>query len=428
MPKLYKAFFLFSLLLVAFEGKVQAQSGGGIGGWFNTHDFVENNTAPQYVTTGIEFLGSDSNAIWVDSVGSIRQFETYGAGHVFDLLQENWAAVPSDPNNPIQPISMGCIFYWDSLRFNYFYYRDSTDTQTVDTLIITTYINTYKNEKQINTNFFAVTDSMYCKMAFPNTYNYYLQSGGKYYKKDTILLTTANVGTINAKRNLTIPVQAYVGDGIRSLNLASRTFNELLGYSVVFKSGTIYSWGDTVFSFEKNKTIKGNLFGVYSSSINKKGARNLFTSYYTENSIWLSKNNRYGGYEKGFFGFVPGMLYPQVKYFDCEVFVYANCVISVPEINKAVNTQIIALNPNPVAKNDVLTLTLHSKEVANYAVSIKNMLGQTVYTTNIFCNGDSETNLELLLPSSLLLGVYYVLLTETTTQTTVDVKKILLTQ
>ena len=56
------------------------------------------------------------------------------------------------------------------------------------------------------------------------------------------------------------------------------------------------------------------------------------------------------------------------------------------------------------------------------------MLGQTVYTTNTFCNGDSETNLELAIPSGLLLGVYYVLLTETTTQTTVDVKKILLTQ
>lgn len=304
MRKLYKAFFLFSLFLIVIEGRGQLIANG----WFNTHDFVENNSAPQYVTRGVEFLGSDSNAIWVDSAGSIRQFETYGAGHIFDLLFENWAAVPNNPNNPVSPLPMGCKFFWDSLRFNYFYYRDSMDVQTVDTLIITTYINTYNKEKQINTDFFTVTDSGYCKMAFPNTYNYYTQSGGKYYKKDTILLRAKDITAIKQRKSISIPIQTWVGDGIRSLNLASRTFNELFGYSVVFKSGTTYSWGDTVFSFEKNKTIKGNLFGVYTSSINKKGARQLFAHNYTENSIWLSKNNRYGGYEKGFFGFVPGML------------------------------------------------------------------------------------------------------------------------
>lgn len=426
MRKLYKAFFLFSLWVVAVSG--QAQSGRGIAGWFNTHDFVENNSAPQYVTRGVEFLGSDSNAILVDSAGSIKQFGTYGAGHVFDLLFENWAAVPSDPSNPIQPISMGCIFYWDSLRFNYFYYRDSLDTQTVDTLIITTYVNTYKNEKQINTDFFAVTDSEYCKMAFPNTYNYYWQSGGKYYKKDTILLTAKDRATITQRKSISIPIQTLVGDGVRFQNFSSRNLNELIGNSMVFKSGYNYSHGDTVYNFKNAKAVKGGLFGLYTSSLNKKGARTLFARNYTENSIWLSKNNRYGGYEKGFFGFVPGMLYPQVKYFDCEVFVYANCVVAVPEINKAANTQIIALNPNPVTKNEVLTLTLHCKEAANYTVSIKNMLGQSVYTKDFFCDSGSETNLELLLPSSLLSGVYYVTVTEPSTQTTVDVKKILLTQ
>ena len=319
-------------------------------------------------------------------------------------------------------------FFLGSLRFNYFYYRDSLDNQTVDTLIITTYINTYNKEKQINTDFFAVTDSMYCRMAFLNTYNYYWQSGGKYYKKDTILLTTANVGTIKAKRNLTIPIQAHVGDGIRSTSLPSRTFNDLLGYSVVFKSGTIYLPGDTVFSFEKNKTIKGGLFGVYSSSINEKGAKNQYVIYNAENSLWLSKNNRYGGYEKGFFGFVPGKLHQQIKSFDCEVFVTAYCKISVPEVGKTKSAQIFNIYPNPATKNGTLKVVVHSKKAANYALSIKNTLGQIVYTTNTFCNGDSETNLELAIPSGLLLGVYYVLLTETTTQTAVDVKKILLTQ
>lgn len=424
MRKLYKAFFLFSLFLIVIEGRGQLIANG----WFNTHDFVENNSAPQYVTRCVEFLADDSNAIWVDGAGKIRQFETYGVGHIFDLLFENWAAVPSNPSYPVAPLPMGCKFIWDSLRFNYFYYRDSLDTQTVDTLIITTYVNTYKNEKQINTDFFTVTDSGYCKMAFPNTYNYYTQSGGKYYKKDTILLRAKDITAIKQRKSISIPIQTWVGDGIRSLNLASRTFNELFGYSVVFKSGTTYSWGDTVFSFEKNKTIKGNLFGVYTSSINKKGARQLFAHNYTENSIWLSKNNRYGGYEKGFFGFVPGMLHPQVKYFDCEVFVNAYCVVSVPEINRVTNAQITALYPNPVAKNEVLTLTLHSKEAANYTVSIKNMLGQTIYSSTTFCDNNIEANKVIILPSLVAQGVYYVVLTETVTNIIADVKKIVLTE
>lgn len=427
MRKLYKAFFLFCLLLVV-KGSGQAQSVRGIAGWFNTHDFVENNAAPLYINTGVEFLGADSNAIWLDSAGNSRQFETYGAGHVFDLLHENWAAVPSDPSNPIQPISMGCIFYWDSLRFNYLYYRDSTDTQTVDTLIITSYLNSPKGDKTINADYFAVTDSEYCKMSFPNTYNYYNQSGGKYHKKDTILLTAKDIATIKQRKRISIPVQTFVGDGVKYQNFYSRSLVELIGNSIVFKSGYNYSHGDTVYNFKNAKAVKGGLFGVYTSSINKKGARNLFTSYYTENSIWLSKNNRYGGYEKGFFGFVPGMLYPQVKYFDCEVFVSANCVVSVPEINKAADAQITSIFPNPVAKNDALTLTLHSKEAANYTVSVKDILGQTVCSANIFCDSDSNTNIELKLPSSLLLGVYYITLIETTTQSPIDVKKIILTQ
>lgn len=426
MRKLYKVFFLFSLWVVAVSG--QAQSGRGIAGWFNTHDFVENNSAPQYVTRGVEFLGSDSNAIWVDSAGSIKQFGTYGAGHVFDLLHENWAAVPSDPSNPIQPISMGCIFYWDSLRFNYFYYRDSMDAQTVDTLIVTSYFNPPKGDKNINADYFAVTDSEYCKMAFPNTYNYYLQSGGKYYKKDTILLTAKDRATITQRKSISIPIQTLVGDGVRFQNFSSRNLNELIGNSMVFKSGYHYSHGDTVYNFKNAKAVKGGLFGLYTSSLNKKGARTLFARNYTENSIWLSKKNRYGGYEKGFFGFVPGMLYPQVKYFDCEVFVYANCVVSVPEINRVTNAQITALYPNPVAKNEVLTLTLHSKEAANYTVSIKNMLGQTIYSSTTFCDNNIEANKVIILPSLVAQGVYYVVLTETVTNTIADVKKIVLTE
>lgn len=110
------------------------------------------------------------------------------------------------------------------------------------------------------------------------------------------------------------------------------------------------------------------------------------------------------------------------------MFVNAYCVVSVPEINRVTNAQITALYPNPVAKNEVLTLTLHCKEAANYTVSIKNMLGQTIYSSTTFCDNNIEANKVIILPSLVAQGVYYVVLTETVTNTIADVKKIVLTE
>lgn len=107
MRKLYKALFLFSLLFATIENDAQLIADG----WYNTREFIFNNTLPQYVTSNVEFLASDSNATWVDGAGNKRPFETYGTGHVFDLLLENWSAVPSDPRNPVSSLPMGCHFF-----------------------------------------------------------------------------------------------------------------------------------------------------------------------------------------------------------------------------------------------------------------------------------------------------------------------------
>lgn len=423
MRKLYKAFFLFSLFLIVIEGRGQSTT-ETIVGWYNNEEFIANNAVlpSDYLT---EFwLFPDSSVKKVDKTGNITPFTGYAVGQIFDVQHENWnaVAVPLQYNIPsISPTR--CSFAVDSLRLNYTYIRGIIDSTIIDTLFLYYYQNFIDTQILQTKYFFSSNNAM--AIAFPKGFNHNTKTGENFHSVDTILLTTKDTSSRYGVKNIRKRLNGTYFQGGRPI-IGVSTSKILFGYTVNFKPGYNYVSGDTV-GVSANDKNKANLFGVYTTKV--KLPTSLYTVNYSENSVLLSYENAYGGSYNNIKGYVPWVVYPTAQYLHCGVYIGGACrPISVLEINKSKKAQITTLYPSPAKKNEVLTLTLHSKETANYTVLIKNMLGQTVYTTNTFCNGDSETNLELAIPSGLLLGVYYVLLTETSTQTTVDVKKILLTQ
>lgn len=390
------------LLLIFSKPDVKSQSRLGINGWFETKGFVESNVQPANYNHNIALLFPDTGRYQIDTSGMAVEIDRYSAGHIFDVLHDNWAAVPSTPDNPIMPLNFNCDFFWDSLRFDFFYRRGFVDTQVIDTVLVYYYHNF--RDTMIASALLTVDSPYLMRMAQPITFDSTTLSGEKYGKIDTLLLDN----TFSAK-GTTHTLQRAVYEQYNPSNFWKYPhYRGLFGISIVFKPGHHTNTGDTLFDARDSSSHDANVFGVYKSRVAKLPV--LYTHYYNENSYWLIKETRHGGDYKGFEDFVPAPLVGDaIDYFNCAAFIIASpqCISSVNEYSSNSGVYIKSINPNPASANNVINVEIAASKEVTIKVIVKDVTAKTVAESDLYDVNDI-TNVTL--RASLNSGVYMVLL------------------
>ncbi|HYG14677.1 MAG TPA: T9SS type A sorting domain-containing protein [Bacteroidia bacterium] len=402
MAKFYFKLFIAGLFIIVAQ-LGNSQSGRNVNGWFDAAEFLYNNSNAN-PNTDIDFytLQFDSGYYWLDDSGAAQPFNTFAAGHIFDVKHELWSAVPYPPANPIFPVLARDPFVWDSLRFNYFYLRGNPDTSVTDTLFIYYYCNFDNSDTQIDTYIyvFGTTDSV--RMATPQPFNY-KELSGKYFRKDTILLKPTDSAGVTSRRLYKTSVnRSFNGSLQTNINHAN-----LFGFSVAFKPGSVNVSGDTLFD-KRNNSATANVFGVYYIRVPEPGPFGwnpvlFITKIFAENSLWLYKDQRYGVPLDGRFGFTPGIRLYAPLYFHGAAFVTGKSTVSTKEVN-APNFK---LWPNPASAGKTFTIEGDEQLTGSATVTITDMLGRCVYSEMVIPTGLS--NYSIISPSAE--GIYTVTIT-----------------
>lgn len=394
---------LLCLLLLLFFSTpdVKSQSRLSINGWFETKGFVESNVLPANYNHSTALLFPDTGRYLIDTAGVAVEIERHSAGHIFDVMHDNWAAVPSTPDNLIMPLNFNCDFFWDSLQFDFFYRRGFADTQVIDTVLVYYYHNF--RDTMIASALLTVDSPYLMRMAQPTTFDSNTLSGKKYGKIDTVLLDN----TFSAKGTTHTFRRAVYERYNPSEFWKYPHYRGLFGFSVVFKPGHHTNTGDTLFDARDSSLNGANVFGVYKSRVAKLPV--LYTDYYNENSYWLIKETRHGGDYKGFKDFVPAPLIgDEIDYFNCAAFIFSTaCISSVNEYHNKSGVYIKSINPNPTSANNVINVEIAASKEVSIKVIVKDVTAKTVAESDLY---DVYDITNVTLRAALNSGIYMVLL------------------
>lgn len=389
------------LMLIYSTIDVKSQTTSLIRGWFETKNFVESNVLPANYNHSIALLFPDTGRYQIDTSGVAVEIDRHSAGHVFDVLHDNWAAVPSPPDNLIMPLNFNCDFFWDSLQFDFFYRRGFADTQVIDTVLVYYYHNF--RDTMIGSALLTVDSPYLMRMAQPTTFDITALSGKKYVKIDTLLLdnTFSAKGATHTFRR-TVYEQYNPSEFWKYPH-----YRGLFGFSIVFKPGHATTNGDTLFDSRNSSSHGANVFGVYKSRVAKLPV--LYTHYYNENSYWLIKETRHGDDYKGFEDFVPAPLIGDaIDYFNCAAFIVSTaCVSSVKVYPNKSGVYIKSINPNPTSANNVINVEIAASKEVSIKVIVKDVTAKTVAESDLY---DVYDITNVTLRAALNSGIYMVLL------------------
>ncbi|HYG14678.1 MAG TPA: T9SS type A sorting domain-containing protein [Bacteroidia bacterium] len=368
------------MLLVTLPA-IGQRAGGNVNGWFDVGEFVYNNSNVNPVDENFYLLQFDNGYYWLDETGAAQPFNTFAAGHIFDVKHDLWSAVPSNPSFPVIPLLPRDPFTWDSLRFNYFYLRGNPDTSITDTLFIYYYCNFDKSDTQIVSSIYSVGMTDSTRLASPEPFDY-SELSGKYFRKDTVLLKHTDISAVKSRRFYTTVVN-------RAFNGSSQTgFNHsgLFGFSLAFKPGSVNIIGDTLFD-KSDSLTQANVFGVFYTPIFEPQASVglpplILTKIYSENSLWLDKNNRYGGSFNGKTGFIPHYFFHNANFLHAAAHITATSTVSAKEINR----ERVTVYPNPALPNETLTIETGEELPAQAIITITDLLGRRVLSEVVVNN------------------------------------------
>jgi hypothetical protein len=359
--------------------------GGDAYGWYSPLDFITNNfsgTVDDFVSltfpdSTVQFIADDNTASWIGS---------HGFGHMFDLRHELWSAVPSPADMNIIPFDQKDSYFWDSIAFRYLYIRHYPDPTVVDTAFVHYYKNAIPDGVETGILLFD-TDTV--RFQKPLGYNAGTLSGNAYFDVDTILLTPADTTSFGAGGWLQAYYTLAVGATIprTNSNSFSRNPNSLFGYSVTFRPGHPYNFGDTIESQGTVKPTNGiNYFGYHIRSIPSPGTgqsalpKPLRSNNFMETSILLNKSTRYGQTDPGnWTGYIPGLAFFTTQYIDCQAYVTGVSSVSTKEV-KDLGYSLGTVYPNPVSNGLSLNIEYALKDAGAVTIEIFDLMGKQMAT------------------------------------------------
>lgn len=360
-----------------------SKQGGSVNGWFDPEEFIRNNATGPF-DNFVSLVFPDSTVVNVNQNNEVSSVFSHAWGHLFDLRHENWAAVPSDPNNPIQPFAQRDSYTWDSVGFAYLYRRNNADVNVVDTCFVYYYNNAVTGQIRRGSIIFNTGDTML--YAGVEGLDQARLSGESFFKVDTVLLTAADTTTFSStgwgSRFMILPVGATIsrttGDAI------SRNPASWFAYTVTFRPGHAWNVGDTIESRGFTRPANGvNYFGYRFVSIDQNNGGlpvTLRSRNYADNSLILYSSTRYGQtLSTGWSGFMPGSA------FNSPIFNNTLARVSGVSTTSAREVQDLGFSlgkafPNPVANGNTLFIDYALKTAGNVTIEIYDLLGKKVAT------------------------------------------------
>ena len=360
-----------------------SKKGGSVDGWFDPEEFIRNNATGPF-DNFVSLVFPDSTVVNVNQNNEVNTVFSHSWGHLFDLRHENWAAVPSDPSNPIQPFAQRDSYTWDSVGFLYLYRRNYNDNNVVDTCFVYYYSNATTGQLRRGSIIFNSGDTML--YAGPEGLDQGRISGESFFDVDTVLLTIDDTTSFSStgwgSRFMILPVGATIsrttGEAI------SRNPASWFAYTITFKPGHPWNAGDTIESRGFTRPANGvNYFGYRYVSIDQNNGGlpvTLRSRNYAENSLILYNVTRYGQtLSTGWSGFMPGTA------FNSPIF--TNCLARVSGVSTTSTREIEDLGfslgkafPNPVASGTNLSIDYGVKTAGNVSIEIYDLLGKKVAT------------------------------------------------
>lgn len=381
MKKLYLVFIILAfakgLIAQQTSNNTFSKRGGGVNGWFNPIQFIKNNATGPFTDT-MSLVFPDS-VVSINKNNEVNRVSTHAWGHLFDLRHENWSAVPSDPNFPIQVFGSKDNYFWDSLAFNYIYRRNNNDTTIVDTCFVTYYKSSLPNQISNGLLIFNTGDTMLT--ARPKGLDKSTLAGTTYFKRDTILLTVTDTTRLTANgwtsRYKTIPVgTAIMGSATAPTNNPTSWF----AATITYKPGHTWNIDDTIESRGAQQPKNGiNYFGFTYTTIKEANGGlpvTLRSRSFADNSLVLNTQSLYdkqGNYN--WKGFGPGVAFNSPIYANVQAFV-TGIFSGVEELGASLGN----LYPNPASKGQSVFIEYKLKKSLNISIEVYDMLGKKVAT------------------------------------------------
>lgn len=379
--------------------------------WYTPLNFVtdfQGASSPigSVIRSSISFLNTDSNLKWITAEGEIARASFYSAGQVLDPKDD----LIDNTENPGIKLSNFNPYTLDSinLRYSYVRFTDSTDNdgdmineEVVDTLFIAYYANGNIAKNAFtggNRDKVAIIDWDVNKLMPTNIV-----------KLDTFLL--GNVRT-NSPFDTTSVNADKTSFGIKDGTVAAPaginiSAGNLVGFTATFKSGvkTVVN-GDTAVFLNQGTTTPtrlANAFGMVIFSNPESGGQVYTNPTYYNTSVFQIPLNAVGQWSPGWTGkYLSGHVI-----FINDLFVPASFHLTSLNVGVAENdlVSISSVYPNPA--NGSTNVSFNLKQAGNVAVSITNLLGQTVATVNPGKMAAGSNNVSLNL-SNIKAGVYFV--------------------
>ncbi len=352
-------------------------------GWYLPINWLQAASSnPNNWSSFVSLMFPDSSVFNIDNTSTTDTthikvgHNDHSWGFAFDPVDE---LIAGDPNG-LAVYSRHMNYSWDSLYFRYGYVRqiDSIDkgaglVPVVDTLIVRYY--TFSTGG-------LTTGTLTGGGLFGNVngYNASLRYAPTAFKTDRIRLTSADSTSRTASGWLSNQYTLPVNQNIPSGSVNRR--NNLFGFTVHFKPGTSYSFGDTLIDLTDAQNIKPvkkhNYFLMRFSTDNNSQTSQVPTDKNYNNALKMSKFTQYTA-GNGWLGYIPGNAFFQNQYLDCGFFA-SSTRLSVNGLeNKGIT--IGQIYPNPAnGSNVIIPVTFINSNLVT--ISIIDVTGKVISTSS----------------------------------------------
>ncbi|MFI5222150.1 MAG: T9SS type A sorting domain-containing protein [Bacteroidia bacterium] len=333
-----------------------------------------------HLQTGIAFMMHDSLAKIFYADGTTGTNQWLGFGRVLDPKD----TMISISGTPVFQLSRYNGFMLDSIRFAYAYVRNvdtfSNGNFVKDTLFIHYFLGNEISKYAFNPslNRFALVDWIGDSIRLPKNY----------YATDTIILRkndSTGVANMNGKFENYFNMKTFTRkcpNGITMNAMNGANTNNLIAYSVVFKSGVpTVSGNDTaIMIWQKDPATiptgrhRTNYFG-FLYTVNTDTVAWSNPNFYSTSLLAPS----WAAYvaSSGWLGFVSGNAFTHEYFINADFRLITDPNVAITEIN---NSSVSGFNlfPNPVHQNEKVFLNFKLNSRSEIKMQMVNILGQQV--------------------------------------------------
>lgn len=386
--------------------------------YFQTNALINSAPNKNVFQTLVSFIFPDTNVIMTDDGDTARFWPNlHSFGQVIDPKDEvfDFQDPPISSTGNYVRFAKRDAYTIDSLAFRYLYIRNIEEQDNgngLQTIVDTLFIEYYKGIGQqgatgaygLESSWQFVNNGDTNRFSRP-AFSLSKGAGSTVIRRETILLTNADTtGKTDAEDNGWRSQYRVLSVGI------PMSANEIFGYAVYFKPGSVYSVKDTILSTGPKKPAKrtANYFGFMfienqSNSANEQIPQiNYFNNLYWIPPGWIydiADPNR-GALD---FGFISGTAYDKAKYIPTQFHISGSSSLNTEEVKK---TYALGVYPNPIRVGEQLQVEYKVDQSTEVSLEVYDLLGKKLTSTTAVSYAGINTS--SIATGDLSTGMYFV--------------------